>query len=134
MRSTRSIVAALVTVALVAPAAQAAAAPPDMHASTAIAAAKAREKQDLRSPDARDAALHRSRLDLTVDAPGATAVGSASVVSPAEPAPAPAPAPKSTDGGLDWTLIGIGIAAAFALCSGLALVVTRRPLRARTVA
>ena len=55
-----TLAAALAATALAVPA-TAAAQPADMHASTAIAAAKAREaqqpKQDLRSPDARHAAL-----------------------------------------------------------------------------
>jgi hypothetical protein len=59
----RSLAAVLAAAALIAPAAQAQ--PADMHASTAIAAAKAREaqqpKQDLRSPDARHAALLADR-------------------------------------------------------------------------
>jgi hypothetical protein len=60
----RTIATAVAAAALVAPAAQAQ--PADMHASTAQAAAKAAQqpKQDLRTPDARDAAaavtLHRS--------------------------------------------------------------------------
>ena len=61
MSTRRTLIAALTAVAIAVPAATAAAQPADMHASTAIAAAKAREaqqpKQDLRSPDARHAAL-----------------------------------------------------------------------------
>ena len=61
MSTRRTLIAALTAVAIAVPAASAAAQPADMHASTAIAAAKAREaqqpKQDLRSPDARHAAL-----------------------------------------------------------------------------
>lgn len=59
MSTRRTLTAALATLALAAPAATAAAQPADMHASTAIAAAKAQQppRQDLRSPDARHAAL-----------------------------------------------------------------------------
>ena len=63
MPARRTIVATLAAVALIAPAASQAYQPPDMHASTALAAAKARAaeqpKQDLRSPDARDAVTPR---------------------------------------------------------------------------
>jgi hypothetical protein len=108
----RTIATAVAAAALVAPAAQAQ--PADMHASTAQAAAKAAQqpKQDLRTPDARDAAaavtLHRSVP--AVDAPGATAVDSASRLPPAgqptwpvDPAPIAAPVPQavSDDG---WTV------------------------------
>ena len=62
MPARRTIVATLAAVALIAPAASQAE-PPDMHASTALAAAKARAteqpEQDLRSPDARDAVTPR---------------------------------------------------------------------------
>ena len=50
MSIARTLVAALAVTALAAPAAQAR--PADMHASFAEAAAKAQQKQDLRSPDA----------------------------------------------------------------------------------
>ena len=55
----RTLIAALTAAAIAVPAATAAAQPADMHASTAIAAAKAQQqpKQDLRSPDARHVAL-----------------------------------------------------------------------------
>lgn len=55
MRITATLAAALAIAALVAPAAPAQ--PADMLASTAQAAARAQQKQDLRSPDARDTAL-----------------------------------------------------------------------------
>jgi hypothetical protein len=60
MTFTRTLTTALVASALVAPAAVAQpidTGPPDIHASLAQAAAAERHKQDLRSPDARDAAL-----------------------------------------------------------------------------
>ena len=65
-----TLLATLATAALIAPAAGAQ--PPDMHASTALAAAQARAQeqpqQDLRSPDARDAGQNLSR---TAEAPPA---------------------------------------------------------------
>ena len=84
----RTLLAALAAAALIAPAAQAE--PADMHASTAQAAAKAQQqpKQDLRSPDARDASVTAHRSRHAVNAPGATAVGSASELPPAVRAPA----------------------------------------------
>ena len=103
----RTLVTALAAAALVAPAAQGQ--PADMHASTAQAAAKAnaQPKQDLRTPDARDAAVLLHGGGAAVDAPGATAVDSASELPPAgqptwpvNPSPivAPAAEPVSDDG------------------------------------
>src|SRR5687768_7604703 len=102
----RTLLATLAAAALIAPAAQAQ--PADMHASTAEAAAKARTqaqpKQDLRSPDTRDLAETLRRSGNTaganaVNAPGATAVDSASQQPPAgqptwptNPVPIAAPA------------------------------------------
>lgn len=70
----RTLLAALTAAALIAPAAQAR--PADIHAPLARAAANAQPKQDLRSPDARDAGQHLRRS--AVNAPGATAADSAS--------------------------------------------------------
>jgi hypothetical protein len=75
----RTLIAALAAAALIAPAA-AQAEPADMHASVATAAAKARAKQDLRSPDARDAAQPLRRGGGAVNASGATAADSASLL------------------------------------------------------
>ncbi len=84
----RTLLAALAATALIAPAAHAQ--PADMHASTAQAAAKAQQhKQDLRSPDARDASVTLHRNTHAVNAPGATAAGSASEQPPAVPAGQP---------------------------------------------
>ena len=86
----RTLASVLAAAALIAPAAQAE--PADMHASVALAAAKAnaqaQPKQDLRSPDARDAGqtVHRGGYTpgaAAVNAPGATAVDSASQLPPA---------------------------------------------------
>ena len=109
----RTFLATLAAAALVAPAAQAQ--PADMHASTAeAAAAKAQARaqvqpvQDLRSPDARDAAQKPRRSGHAVNAPGATAVGSASELPPAgqptwpadpKPIVAPAQEPQTNDDG-----------------------------------
>jgi hypothetical protein len=132
MKLTPTLTTALAIAALIIPAAAAQAKPADMHASTAIAAAQAREKaqpkqdlrspdardaangivtksQDLRSADARDAAIHPRGPGHPVNAPGATAVGSQSV-KPAPVAQAPtwpvdpkpvtsAPAAKPATGG-----------------------------------
>jgi hypothetical protein len=77
---------------------------PDMHASVAIAAAEAREKQDLRSPDTRDAAEGRG----TFNAPEVT------IVKP------PQTAPPASSSGLDLgdTVIGAGGALAVILLAG----------------
>lgn len=70
----RTLATAVAAAALVAPAA-AQAQPADMHASTAQAAAKAAQqpKQDLRTPDARDAAVTVHRSVHVVKAPPAMA-------------------------------------------------------------
>src|SRR5690348_8198155 len=100
MSITRTLAATLAICALAAPVASASQ-PPDMHASVAQALAKERAKQDLRSPDARDAAgitpargqdlrtpdardaaIHLHRSDLVV--------GTTQPVA-AKPAPGPAP-------------------------------------------
>ncbi len=108
----RTLLAALAATALIAPAAQAQ--PADMHASTAQAAAKARQqaKQDLRSPDARDASVTLHRSGHAVNAPGATAADSASQLPPAgqptwpvNPAPITAPAQKPVDDGSPFPVI-----------------------------
>ena len=128
MSITRTLAAALAIAALGASAAQAQ--PADMHASTAIAAAKARQKQDLRSPDARDAAQNRrdagtatQKQDLrSADArdaaqnpriagePAPRALPGAPTW-PSHPqviAPAAKPAPVSSNPGVDWLPIAIG--------------------------
>src|SRR5215217_8201128 len=79
----RTLAAALAASAIAAPAASAMPAPPDMHASTAQAAAQ-QQRQDLRGEHARDAALN-PRKSLAVNAPGATAVASQSKSTPVAP-------------------------------------------------
>ena len=115
MPTRRTLAAALAAVALAVPATTAAAQPADMHASTAIAAAKAQQqprqdlrspdarhaalltkqhdstavaaaaKQDLRSPDAIDAAAHPRKAPVIVNAPGATVVDSQAKSTPVAP-------------------------------------------------
>ena len=101
MSIARTLVAALAVTALAAPAAQAR--PADIHASFAEAAAKAQQKQDLRSPDGIEAARtrgHAAVQDLrspdgieaahlrghaaadAINARGATAVDSATRPAP----------------------------------------------------
>jgi hypothetical protein len=147
MTITRTI-AAVATMAAMAVPAAAQAQPPDMHASVAQAAAKARNaqeakqqaaaKQDLRSPDTRDAAVLRRQAP--VDAPGATAAGSASrpapPVAPGQPtwpvnpqpiAPAPEPVASTSDGdGVDWAPIGAGIIGGLLAVGGIAALAGRR--------
>ena len=119
-RVTRLTTLALVAGAIAAPAASAY--PADMHASTAIAAAEARQKQDLRSADARDGALRAEReargQDLrspdTVDAAAGRGTSNAPDVVVVK---VKYPQPVAADG-LDWRDAGIGAATIF----GLALV------------
>jgi hypothetical protein len=153
MSARRTLIAALSTVAIAAPAATAAQ-PPDMHASTAIAAAEERQQvhqdlrspdarhaallakqrdsakpalaQDLRSPDAVDAALH-PRKTLTVDAPGATVNDSQTTRSPA-----PASVKATGDDGVDWTTVGIGIAGSLLVLGGIAALTARVRATPRT--
>jgi hypothetical protein len=135
MSITRKLAAALAVVALAAaPAAQAK--PADMHASVAQAAAKTQEKQDLRSADARDAAEHPRGPGHAVDAPGATAVDSATLPgspkSGVNPQPlTPAPVAEVSDGGngVDWTTIGLGIAGSLLAVGGIAALTSRRSRR-----
>ncbi|MGH2969173.1 MAG: hypothetical protein ACRDK0_08925, partial [Solirubrobacteraceae bacterium] len=115
----RTLAAALAVAALAVPAAHAK--PADMNPSVAQAGSQVQEKQDLRSADARDAALHPRRPADAVNAPGATAVDSAT--RPGQPQPiTQAPAAKVTDGGtgIDWTTIGLGVAGSLLAVSGLA--------------
>ena len=60
MNIRRTLAAALAATAIAAPTATASQ-PADMHASTAIAAAKAQQRQDLRGEHAKDAAQHPAR-------------------------------------------------------------------------
>lgn len=144
MSIARTLVAALAVTALAVPAAQARPVDPpaDMHASFAQAAAKARQQQDLRSPDAVDAGLRghaaaQARRDAAVNAPGATAVDSATRPAPTlgtpptwpvDPKPiTPAHTAKVVDdGGVDWTPIALGIAGGMLVVAAVAFLTTRR--------
>ena len=143
----RTLAAALAASAIAAPAASAMPAPPDMHASTAQAAAQ--ERQDLRGEAARDAALH-PRKAQAVDAPGATAADSQSKSTPVAPGqptwavnPKPLTPPASTqvaatssDDGIDWTSIAIGVGGSLLVLGGAAVLMSRirRVPRARVSA
>ena len=140
MSTTRKLAAILTIGALAAPAA-AQAQPADMHASTATALAQAQQKQDLRSPDARDAALHTGNA---VGKPmGTTVLDSASMrpstgqpVWPANPQPVtPAPATPVADDGnpVDWPTIALGIAGSLIAVIALGAVMNRRTRRTQRV-
>ena len=139
----RTLAAAIVASAIAAPAASAMPAPPDMHGSTAVAAAKAQraQKQDLRSADAADAALHPRKSPVVVNAPGATVVDSQAKTTPVAPGqptwavhpkqlPPPAQTASTTAAGdgTDWTAIAIGAGLALLILGGAALVSRSRTL------
>jgi hypothetical protein len=112
-RATIVAVLACMLLAIAAPAG--AAPPPDMHASFAEAAAKAQQQQDLRSADARDAALKTTTKPPLPGPP----------TWPVNPEPiAPAPVVQATgDGGLDWTTIALGLGGSLLVLGGIAGVV-----------
>ena len=131
-----TLAAALAASAIAAPGASAMPAPPDMHASTAQAAAKS-HRQDLRGERAQDAAMH-PRKSTAVDAPGATAVGSQTKVTPVAPGqptwavnPKPLPPPTqnvattSSDDGVDWATIGIGVGITLLVLGGIVALTSR---------
>jgi hypothetical protein len=133
MSTTRTLAAALTIAVLGASGAQAQ--PADMHASTASAAAKAQPKQDLRSADARDAALNprdageQARRAL----PGPpTWPSHAQVIAPTAKA-----APVDSESGVDWLPIAIGAGISLVAMTGLVALNNRRvrrPRRARITA
>ena len=138
----RTLAAALAASAIAAPAASAMPAPPDMHASTAQAAAQ--ERQDLRGEAAQDAALH-PRKARAVDAPGATVADSQSKSTPVAPGqptwavnPKPLPPPTqaasttSSDDGVDWATIGIGVGITLLVLGGIVALTNRSRLLPRT--
>ena len=146
MTITRKIAAAVTAAAIVAPGAaqakpvdtdfwrtQASAVQQDLRSPDARDAARTSSLagttsagQDLRSPDARDAAIQRRKA---IDAPGATTVDSQS-----RPGPAPVPAPASDGDGIDWAPIGLGLAGALFGIAGLAVLGLRRTRRVRVAA
>jgi MYXO-CTERM domain-containing protein len=137
MSIARTLVAALAVTALAVPAAQAR--PADIHSSFAEAAAKAQQKQDLRSPDGIDASQLRGHgAAKPVNAPGATAVDSATRPAPpvsvgpptwpVNPKPIPQTHPVNVvdDDGTDWTPIVLGIVGGLLAVGAAALLATRR--------
>jgi hypothetical protein len=110
------------------------------HASTAKAAQAAQAKihQDLRSPDARDAAIHHRQIESSA------AAAFAGKSLPAAPTWATStqtlhsgPTPVSDDDGTPWTTIALGIAGAglaFGGAAGIARTSRVRARRARVAA
>jgi hypothetical protein len=128
MSITRKLAAVLAIGALVTPAA-AVAHPLDIHAGLVQ-----EQTQDLRSPDARDAAEHR-RADVGQPM-GATVLDSASMrpapgqptwPASAEPLP-PAPAASVPDDGfrVEWPTVAVGIAGSLLVLAGLGVAISRR--------
>ena len=150
MTFTRTLAAALAAAALAVPAAQA----HDIHASLAQANADAQQRQDLRSVAARDASADANGQDLRrmsadgrpVNAPGATAVDSATrpafpgpptwPVNPQPIDPAPVVHASDTGGGVDWSTMGLALAAGLLAVGGIVgiAVHSRRVGRARIAA
>jgi hypothetical protein len=144
MSIARTLAATLAVTALAVPAAQAR--PADIPASPAKDAPKAQQQQyrDLRMPDTIDAAdainaaKLRGHAAAAANAPGATAVGSASRPAPrtlagpptwpVNPQPiTPADAAKVVDdGGVDWTPIVLGIVGGLLAVCGIVVLTTRR--------
>jgi hypothetical protein len=129
----RTLIGALAVAALAAPTAQAI--PADMHASVAQAAAK---KQDLRSPDARDAAVQSLRGSVATAAAKRQDLRSPDARDAALPRPVSqpvAPKPVATDTGtgsdIDWATIGIGVLLSVLAVGGIAAFAVRRQPRMR---
>lgn len=121
MKKLRTLAIAGVIAAIAAPAAQAR--PADIHAPLGRANAQAEKKQDMRSPDARDAAGHRKALPGPPTWP--------TNPKPIAPAPAADTAADASGSGVDWAPITIGIAAGLVLVSGLFALSSRRMRRLR---
>ena len=132
-----TVAAVLAASAIAAPAASAMPAPPDMQASRAQAAAQAQKKQDLRGEAAREAALN-PRKSQAVDAPGATAADSQAKTTPVAPGqptwavnPKPLPPPTqnvsttSSDDGIDWVTVGVGVGITLLLMGGIVALTSR---------
>jgi hypothetical protein len=119
------------------PASQASIVQADMHASVAQAAAAAHGGQDLRSPDARDAAAPVVRAqDLRSpdarDAAGRPVADASAPERSAWPStawsvttPEPAAAALPADDGTEWSELVLGIGGALLLAGGLALAAAR---------
>jgi hypothetical protein len=102
----------------------------DMHASVALAAAAERHKQtpkqDLRSPDARDAATRPA-----VPRPTARQLERMSGLQAPTPNPSTRPALVATpdEGGIDWATIGIGVGLTFVALGAITGVTHRIRMR-----
>jgi hypothetical protein len=106
-RAKRLITLALVTAGLSAAPTAALAAPADMHASTAIAAAEANKVQDLRNPDNRVAPVSGPTQDLRSPDSRDAAAGRGTFSAP-EVVVVKVSEPQPVAGGIDWGDAGIG--------------------------
>ncbi len=125
----RTLAAALAATAIAASTATAAQ-PADMHASTAIAAAKAQQRQDLRGEHAKDAAQHprKTQWRLLLASPGHP-----SESGNATPLPPMNAQATASDDGIDWMTIGLGLAGTLLAVGGIAALSnrSRRPSHSR---
>jgi hypothetical protein len=100
----------------------------DMHASVALAAAAERHaqtpKQDLRSPDARDAATLPA-----VPRPAPRQLERMSGLQAPTPSTRPAPVAAPDDDGVDWATIGIGVGLTFVALGAITGVTHRIRMR-----
>ena len=121
MKISRTLAAALAATAIAAPAA-ASAQPADMHASTAIAAAKAQQRQDLRGEHAKDAAQHprKTQESLVIASPGHP-----SESGNAKPIPPVTAQATTTDDGVDWMTIALGVAGTLLALGGIVAATSR---------
>ena len=123
----RTLAAALAATAIAAPAASAQ--PADMHGPAAQAAARSQQWQDLRSPDAVDAATHRGTSAMTAVA----SPGHPSEVADAAPLPPASDAALTTsDDAIDWATLGLGIAGLVLFLGGVVALATRTRPAPRT--
>jgi len=111
----------------------------DMHASVAMAAAASRggQGQDLRSPDARDAAVpvvqsqdlrSPDARDAALERPGGGAPAPSQTAWPSTAWSVPSPQPAAAaaaDDGIEWSTLLLGIGGALLLAGGLAFTATR---------
>jgi hypothetical protein len=132
----RTLAAALAATALAATAASAQ--PADMHASTALGTAQAQpqrqdlrgehakdaaiqQRQDFRSPDAIDAAIHPTKPFTAPASPGHPAEAGNTTPLP----PVTAEALSTSDDGIDWATLGLGIAGLVLFLGGVLALATR---------
>jgi hypothetical protein len=119
-----ALAAALAATAIAAPAATAAQ-PPDMHASTAIAAAKAQQHQDLRGERAKDAAQHPRKSQASVLSPSPGHPGASGNATPLPPLTAQV---TKSDDGVEWTTIVLGVAGTLIVLGGIVAFTIRKPV------